>query len=717
MKFSENFSGIDCAACAASIEEEIQKQQGIDSVTVDFLQKKIVIEAQSQESVEKALKKACKAHPDLCLDAPNAAVAEKGKRIRLSEWLLLCGIALFVASVAVHWTISAPLPFFLLSAAAYLLIGIPVLEQSARNLLKGTVFDENFLMMIASIGAFAVGEATEAVAVMLFYRIGEFFQDQAVEKSRESIIALMDLRPDFARREKSDGETETVSPEEIEPGETIVVQPGEQIPLDGVVVSGESSLDTSSLTGESVPRLVTVGEEVLSGVINRSGVLRIRVTKRLSESTVARILEITENAASKKAQAEKMITKFARIYTPAVVAAAALTVAVPVLIFGQSFSVWLYRALIFLVISCPCALVISVPLGYFAAIGRASKAGVLLKGGRVLEAFKRVQTVVFDKTGTLTEGRFRIRRLYPAEDVSEEQLLSTAAVAESFSSHPLALCIREAVGDSAVTAADYFGVPEAQIECRETAGGGVSLISGGRSLFVGTRQFLNANGISVSEIDAVGTTVYVGDENGSLGVLELFDGMRSQAAAAVMSLRKAGVGRIFMLTGDRQNAARDIAESLSLDGFRAELLPEDKVNCFEELTKAGGESLFVGDGINDAPVLARADIGVAMGGIGSDAAIEVADAVLMSDDLSRLPFAVRLAKKTGTVIIENITLSLGVKAAVALAAVIGYGSMGAAVFADVGVALLTVLNSMRILAFEKKSLDRNEISMHTGKKS
>lgn len=720
MKYCETFSGIDCPNCALSIENEIKKQDGIERVEMDLMREKIIIEGRDRESIGKALTTVGRKYPKFRVKSfAESTAVNSTKRITVSEGLLFVGIVLFLVSLGMRFVTVSPLLFFCLSMIAYILIGLPVFSHSVRNLLKGTLFDENFLMLIASAGAFAVGEATEAVAVVLFYRIGEFFQDKAVERSRRSITALMDLRPDFARRESEGGRTESVPPESIEPGETIVVQPGEQIPLDGVILSGESSLDTSSLTGESMPRFAGPGAEVLSGFVNGSGVLRIRVTKRMSESTAARILELTENAASRKARTEKMITKFARIYTPLVVLAAVLTVAVPVLLMGAPFSVWIYRALIFLVISCPCALVISVPLGYFAGIGRASKGGILLKGSRVLEAFKRVRTVVFDKTGTLTGGRFRIRRLCPAADVSEEQLLRAAAVAESFSGHPLAICIREAAGDKSDSPENYFGVDKEEIECSEKAGFGITLRSGSRALYAGTRSLLEANGIEVPEPAVSGTAVCIGDETGFLGFLELFDAVRPEAASAVDALRKAGVGRIFMLTGDRNGAAKEVAESLGLDGFRAELLPGDKVDCFEELTGngTGGTTLFVGDGINDAPVLARADVGTAMGGIGSDAAIEAADAVLMSDDISRLPFAVRLAKKTGTVITENIVFSLGVKAAVGIAAVSGYGSMWAAVFADVGVALLTVLNSMRILAFEKKSLDRKRFSVHTGEKS
>lgn len=719
MKYIEAFSGIDCPNCALLIEKEICRQSGVEAANIDLIKQKIIIEAKDRESVKAALTSVCKNHPEFHVNSFSPSSGNGGKKkIFVFEILLFWGMILFVLSVAVRFFTSNLLLFYFLSVAAYIMIGIPVLFRSARNLLKGTVFDENFLMLIASAGAFAVGEATEAVAVVLFYRIGEFFQDKAVERSRRSITALMDLRPDFARRELGEGQTEVVSPENIEPEETIVVQPGEQIPLDGVVISGESSLDTSSLTGESLPRFVIPGETVLSGYVNCSGVLRIRVTKRMNESTAARILELTENVASRKARTEKMITKFARIYTPLVVFAAVLTVVIPVLLMGLSFSVWIYRALIFLVISCPCALVISIPLGYFAGIGRASKAGILLKGSRVLEAFKRVRTVVFDKTGTLTEGRFRIRRLYPAENITEEQLLFAAAVAESFSTHPLAVCIRESVSENPVSPASYFGVCEENINCVEKAGVGVTLRGGNRILYAGTKELLERNGITVSDIAITGTAVYVGNETGYLGVLELFDGVRPEAGTTVSALRKAGVEQIFMLTGDRYNAAREISEMLGLDGFRAGLLPGDKVDCFEKLTgnEAGGTTLFVGDGINDAPVLARADVGTAMGGIGSDAAIEAADAVLMTDDILRLPFVIRLAKKTGTVIAENIVFSLGVKAAVGIAAVVGYGSMWAAVFADVGVALLTVLNSMRILAFEKKSLDRKRFSVHTEKK-
>lgn len=726
MKRVENFYGIDCPNCASAIEEELRKQEGIESVDIDLMRQKIIIHAADRQATERALNAVGASHPDLKFGTREEASSKRGESTRargerVSEIGLLCGILLFAAAVIVRLTVTASLPPLLLSAAAYILIGVPIFAQAARNLFHGKIFDENFLMLIASIGAFAVGESAEAVAVILFYRIGEFFQDKAVERSRQSITALMDLRPDTACRVREDGETETVSPEEIEPGEIILVVPGGQIPLDGEVLSGESSLDTSSLTGESLPRTVVPGDAVLSGCINLGSVLRIRVTKRMSESTAARILELTENAASRKARTEKMITKFASVYTPLVVAAAVLTAVIPVLVWGEPFGKWLYRALIFLVISCPCALVISIPLAYFAAIGCASKRGVLLKGSRVLESLKHAQTFVFDKTGTLTEGRFRIRRLLPASGVSETALLRAAAAAESFSSHPLAFCIRESAGADSVSPALYFGVSETEIGYSETAGNGVMLKAGTRWLYAGTRRFLESCGVKVSAAEAGGTAVYVADETRFLGLVELFDGVRDEAVVTVADLRHAGVRRLFMLTGDREEAAKEIAEAVRLDGFRAGLLPEDKVGCLEELmnASAGGTTVFVGDGINDAPVLARADVGVAMGGLGSDAAIEAADAVLMSDDISQLSFAVRLAKKTGVIAVENIVFSLGVKAAVSVAAVFGFGSMWAAVFADVGVALLTVLNAMRLSVFGKneKRLDRKAISVHTGKKS
>lgn len=726
MKRVENFYGIDCPNCAAAIEEELRKQKGIESADVDLMRQTIILHSTDRQSAEKALNAVGASHPDLRFGHREKNLSKRGINARsLTERIsgigLLCGILLFAAAVVTRFSAADSRLPLLLSVGAYILIGIPIFLKAAGNLLRGTVFDENFLMLIASVGAFAVGESAEAVAVILFYRIGEFFQDKAVERSRRSITALMDLRPETACRVRENGETEIVSPEEIEPGEIILVVPGGQIPLDGEILSGESSLDTSSLTGESLPRAVAPGDAVLSGCINLGAVLRIRVTKRMSESTAARILELTENAASRKARTEKMITKFASVYTPLVVAAAVLTAVVPVLVWGEPFGKWLYRALIFLVISCPCALVISIPLAYFAAIGSASKRGVLLKGSRVLEGLKRAQTFVFDKTGTLTEGRFRIRRLVPASGVSETELLRAAAAAESFSSHPLAFCIRESAGAEAVSPALFFGVSETEVEYGETAGNGVILKAGTRRLYAGTRRYLESCGVSVAATEAGGTAVYVADETRFLGLVELFDGVRAEAVGAVAALRQAGVRQLFMLTGDRAEAAKEIAETVRLDGFRAGLLPEDKVGCLEELMNqsAGGTTVFVGDGINDAPVLARADVGVAMGGLGSDAAVEAADAVLMGDDISQLSFAVRLARKTGVIAAENIVFSLGVKAVVSAAAVFGFGSMWAAVFADVGVALLTVLNAMRLSVFGKsgKSLDRKPISVHTEKNS
>ena len=572
----------------------------------------------------------------------------------------------------------------------YLVIGWDVLWRAARNIAHGQVFDENFLMAIATVGALFIGEYAEAVFVMLFYQVGELFQSYAVGKSRQSIAELMEIRPDYANVER-DGQVEQVDPDEVEVGETILIKAGERVPLDGVVLEGRSDLDTAALTGESLPREVQSGDDVISGCVNLTGLLKVRVTKAFEESTVSKILDLVENAGSKKARAENFITKFARYYTPAVVLAAVALAVLPPLIGAMTWSESLHRALIFLVISCPCALVISVPLSFFGGIGGASKAGVLVKGGAYLEVLSRTQIVVFDKTGTLTKGVFNVTAIHP-ETCGEDQLLELAALAESWSEHPIARSLREAYGKEI----DAGRVADVE----ERAGRGVRAVVDGTEIFVGNDKLMDDIGVSWHPCHRVGTTVHVASEGEYLGHIVISDEVKEDAAQAVSDLKALEVARTVMLTGDAQAVGESVGKQLGLDEVHAQLLPADKVERVEALLgqKTGKGCLaFVGDGINDAPVLSRADVGIAMGGLGSDAAIEAADVVLMDDKPSKIAVAIRIAQKTLVIVRQNIAFALGVKALVLVLGALGQANMWEAVFADVGVSVIAILNAMRAM--------------------
>lgn len=561
------------------------------------------------------------------------------------------------------------------------------------GIVNGQVFDENFLMTIATFGAFGVGEYSEAVAVMLFYQVGELFQSYAVSRSRQSIADLMDICPEYANLEK-DGELVQTDPDDVEIGDIIVIKPGERVPLDGTVISGESMVDTSALTGESVPRRVETGSEIISGCINESGVLRVEVTKEFDDSTVARILELVENASSKKAQVENFITRFARYYTPAVVAAAALLAVVPPLALGAGFGPWIQRACIFLVISCPCALVISVPLSFFGGIGAASRNGVLVKGSNYLEALAQMDTIVFDKTGTLTKGEFKVTEIRPS-GMSGEELLRLAALAEHYSNHPISLSIRDAY-EKAGGRMNLSSIGKNE----EISGHGVRTEIDGSVVLAGNGRLMEAEGIAYEPCESIGTVVYLARDGVFAGTIVISDTVKEHAAQAIRDLKQAGVKRTVMLTGDRKAVGEAVAEKLGLDEVFTELLPADKVEQVERLLdgQAEGRKLaFVGDGINDAPVLTRADIGIAMGSMGSDAAIEAADVVLMDDDPARIFVVVRISRKTLSIVKQNIVFALGVKALVLGLGAFGMANMWEAVFADVGVSVIAILNAMRAL--------------------
>ena len=567
--------------------------------------------------------------------------------------------------------------------AGYAISGYDVLWKSARNIAKGQVFDENFLMSIATIGAFVIGEYAEGVGVMVFYQVGEIFQKYAVNRSRSSVAELMDIRPDYANLER-DGAYERVDPYEVTVGDIIRVSPGEKIPLDGVVVSGEGWLDTAALTGESVPRAFAPGDEVLSGCIDKDGLMRIQVTKEFGESTVSKILELVENAQSKKSKTERFITRFARYYTPAVVICALLlAVLPPLLVPGQQFADWGYRALSFLVISCPCALVISIPMGFFGGIGGAAKQGILIKGGSCMEILKDMDTAVFDKTGTLTDGKLKVREIY-AED--QQALLELAAYAESISNHPIARSVVAAYGD----------IDQSRIgDAREVSGKGVIAMVDGHEVKVGSASFIGCQGAEGN--------VHVARDGVYIGSLEASDGIKPEAREAIAQLKK--YCTTVMLTGDTQKRGQAVAEKIGMDDMRAELMPGDKVAAVESLIeKSKGKVAFVGDGINDAPVLARSDVGIAMGALGSDAAIEAADVVIMDDDLRRIPLAVNISRRTMKIVKENIVIALAVKGAVLLLSAIGISNMWEAVFADVGVAIIAILNAMRAGRVKEKKL-------------
>ncbi|MCI9364010.1 MAG: cadmium-translocating P-type ATPase [Oscillospiraceae bacterium] len=582
----------------------------------------------------------------------------------------------------------------LLFFASYALIGWDVLWRAIRNISHGQVFDENFLMALATIGAFFTGEYPEGVAVMLFYQVGELFQSYAVGRSRQSISNLMDIRPDYANIER-DGGLEQVDPEEIAIGDIIVIKPGEKIPLDGTVLEGSSAVNTSALTGESLPRSVKPGDDIISGCINETGVLRVRVTKPFEESTVAKILDLVENAGSKKAKAENFITRFARYYTPAVVLCAALLAVVPPLFLHELWAVWIHRALIFLVVSCPCALVISVPLSFFGGIGGASKCGILIKGGNYLEALARTEIVVFDKTGTLTQGVFHVTAIHP-ENLPEEKLLEFAAFAENYSSHPISRSLKEAYQKE---------VDPARIDqVQELSGRGVQAKIDGIPVYAGNGKLMDEIGVKWHSCHHTGTIVHVAVGGAYAGHIVISDELKPDAVQAIAALKQQGVQKTVMLTGDAKEVGEAVAKQLGIDDFHAELLPGDKVEQVEKLlqkTSGQGKLAFVGDGINDAPVLSRSDLGIAMGALGSDAAIEAADIVLMDDKPSKIALAMEISKKTLRIVHQNIVFALGVKGLVLILGAIGSANMWEAVFADVGVSVIAILNASRALMIKK----------------
>lgn len=689
-------NGLDCAECAQKIENAVKKLDGVITASIDFATERLTVETADKNDLPAVLREASRTVLSLEPDVKISYTKNKTAEPESADWkerISHIGLALGAVLFAVGLIFTFPQPVrFAIFLAAYLLAGWEVLFTAVRNITKGQVFDENFLMCVATIGAFAIKEYPEGVAVMLFYQVGELLQDIAVNRSRKSISALMDIRPDYANLKVGD-EIRKVTPEEVAIGDLIVVKPGEKIPLDGKVVEGKSSLDTSALTGESLPRDVEVGGEALSGSVNKSGLLTIEVTKEFGESTVSKILDLVQNASSQKAPTENFITKFARIYTPVVVfAALALAIIPPLVVPGATFAEWISRGLIFLVVSCPCALVVSIPLGFFGGIGGASKNGVLVKGSNYLEALNSVDTVVFDKTGTLTRGNFKVTEIKTTNGLSEDEVLAFAAHAEGFSSHPIAVSIREAYGKDI----DIGRISDYE----EVSGHGIRVKVDGKPVLAGNAKLMDAEKIEWQKETVPGTVVYLAVNGAFAGYLVISDEIKPDSPEAIRRLKAAGVRKTVMLTGDSRATGEKVGKELGLDAVYTELLPQQKVEKMEDLVKevaAGKKLVFVGDGINDAPVLARADVGVAMGGLGSDAAIEAADVVLMTDEPSKLVSAIGIAKRTRRIVMQNIVFALGVKAVFLTLGAVGIATMWEAVFADVGVTVIAVLNATRTM--------------------
>ncbi len=682
--------GLNCANCARKIEEKVGKMEGVKESNLNFTTTTLNVKLERKVKEEHAINEIKKIVEAL---EPHVKVEKKvsGKtNVQRAKFevkpTLIIGTILYLIAVIGDFKGALALILFV---ASYLLIGGKVVLTAIKNIARGQLFDENFLMTVATIGAFSISEYPEAVAVMLFYEIGETIQGYAVNKSRSSISSLMDIRADYANI-IIDGKEKKVSPETVKVEDVILVKPGEKVPLDGVVIEGESFIDTSALTGESVPRKIVPNDEILSGGINTSGLLKVKVTKKFGESTVSRILEMVENAASKKADTEKFITKFAKVYTPIVVVLAILIAVIPsIFIKDALFSTWLYRALVFLVVSCPCALVVSVPLGFFAGIGGASKKGVLVKGSNYLELLKDLETVVFDKTGTLTEGVFSVTEIN-TNGIDKEKLIEVAAMAESFSNHPIAISIIKEYGKEIDK--------EVIKEYKEISGRGIKAVINNEEVLVGNSKLMNEFNILYNEVDSIGTVVYCAINGEFKGSIVISDKIKENAVEALINLKKAGVKKTVMLTGDNKKTAYKVGEKINIDEVHSELLPLDKVKEVEEIMKRSnknGKLAFVGDGVNDAPVLARADIGIAMGGIGSDAAIEAADIVLMKDDINALVDAINVSKKTNKILWQNIVFALGIKILVMVLGTFGIANMWTAVFADVGVTIIAIINSTR----------------------
>lgn len=694
--------GLNCAGCAAKIEKLTNDINGVDDATLDFVSKKLKVKVES-EGEAKDITDEIKTIVNKL--EPDVVVVEEGEHdhshghghshdhgdVKKEDIIkiIFSGI-LFI----LPWLLKLEgTPRLIVYLLAYIVVGSEIVITAFRNLMAGQPFDEYFLMTVATLGAFIIGEYPEGVAVMLFYQVGELFQGLAVNHSRKSISSLLDIRPDYANLERN-GQTVVVNPAEVHVGDYIIVKPGEKVPLDGVIVEGKSSVDTSNITGESVPRTVNIGDAILSGFINNEGLLKIEVMKEFGESTVSKILDLVENASSKKAPTENFITKFARYYTPVVVYTALAIGLIPPLLLGYDIRDWAYRAFVFLVISCPCALVISIPLGFFGGIGGASKAGVLIKGGNYLEGLNDVDTMVFDKTGTITMGTFKVTDIVGYNGLTDGQVLELAAYGEAYSNHPIGLSIVDAYGDK---------IDKDRIkDYKEIAGKGIHVEIDGETVFIGNKKLFDDNGIVIEEMDSIGTVAYIGKAHTHVGTIVVSDQLKEGVAQEIKAIKAQGIKETIMLSGDNEETAKKVGDLVGIDKVYGNLLPQDKVRIFEQIMEENhGKVAFVGDGVNDAPVLARADIGIAMGGLGSDAAIEASDIVIMTDEIGKVVTGINIAKNTKKIVTQNIILALTIKLIVLVLGAFGKATMWEAVFADVGVSIIAILNSIRALKVEK----------------
>ncbi len=695
-------NGLNCSNCANKIQKLTNEIDGVASANLDLVTKKLKINLGENGVSEIIIKKAIGIINKL---EPDVVVVDKSKGVKhdhdddhhhhenitkVKLFRIVVSIILFATPFLLKLEGT---PRLLVYLTSYFIVGYDVIIRALKNIARGSAFDENFLMTLATVGAFVIGEYPEGVAVMLFYQVGELFQGMAVNYSRRSISSLLDIRPDYANLERNN-EIVIVDPEDVHIGDYIIIKPGEKVPLDGVVIEGNSTLDTSNITGESVPRSISIGDNIISGVVNNHGLLKVEVTKEFGESTIVKILDLVENASSKKAPTENFITKFARYYTPAVVFIALGIGVIPTLL-GGDFREWAYKAFVFLVISCPCALVISIPLGFFGGIGGASKAGILVKGGNYLEALNDVDTIVFDKTGTITKGVFKVTEIISYGDYTKEEVLEFAAYGESFSNHPIGKSILKAYNKDINK--DFIS------EYSEVSGKGIMVEIDNIPMIMGNKNFLEEHNIIVNEIESIGTTVYIGRESSHIGTIVVSDELKENIKEDISFLRELGIKDIIMLSGDNSHIAKLVGDKAGIDKIYGDLLPVDKVTLFEEIIdnkKSNKKTIFVGDGVNDAPVLARADIGIAMGGLGSDAAIEASDIVIMTDEIGKIGTAIKIARKTKKIVTQNIILAIGLKILILILGLYGLATMWQAVFADVGVSIIAILNSIRALKVE-----------------
>ncbi|WP_206172703.1 heavy metal translocating P-type ATPase [Acidilutibacter cellobiosedens] len=695
--------GLNCTHCAGEIEEDANKIKGVKKANINFVTKKLKVEIDEiprAETVSDEVRSIVKRiEPDVIIheiggmttdeikDDLKTEEEEKNDNIKF-----VIGVIVFLAAVIFKFEYRIEFILFFIS---YIIIGGEVLINAFKNILKGKVFDENFLMSIATIGAFIIGEYPEAVSVMLFYEIGEYFQGKAVDHSRKSISTLLDIRPDYANIETNEG-IKKVDPNKIEIGQYIIVKPGEKVPLDGIVVEGNSFVDTSNITGESVPRSIQPGDNILSGFVNKEGLLKVRTIKKFGESTVSKILDLVENSSKQKANIEKFITRFSKYYTSVVVFSAIALAFIPPLFFHQDLSTWVYRALIFLVASCPCALVVSIPLGFFGGIGGASKSGILVKGGNYLEGLSMADTIVFDKTGTLTKGIFEVTEVEGVKGYSEDDILKLAAYGEIFSNHPIAKSIVKQYGKE---------IDKSQISnYREIPGKGIEVTVEGSKVLLGNVKLLQEHGLKVADKSSIGTVVYVSKDEEYIGNIVISDEIRDESKETIKKLKALGIRKTIMLSGDKKTTAEQVGKEIGIDEIYGELLPQEKVEMMDRILKnkkGKKKVIFVGDGVNDAPVIARADVGISMGGMGSDAAVEASDVVIMDDEISKVKTAINISHNTNRIVRENVVFALGVKMVVLILGALGIANMWSAVFADVGVALISVFNSIRALKVEE----------------